>query len=324
MYRAEFLFHHIDELVDDNEVYPICVPTYNRPNAYLVKNFADKLPIVIFIRREQEELYSEYKGVCPIVLLDNVTNIGETRAAIVDWAYQSGYNNIFMMDDDISCGTFLVPGKSSKSDKYFMKFYETVNNLPWGLSLKFFKMWVWMIKHCDEKLTLSGPGARSDFWDLKNADMKLPYNSNSVIQCIHLNVSNLKENNINYGSNEEEGAEDYALQYKLMTEGLYSLALRDLAFVVPGVGSGTGGNNAIEEEKLHTRYKEYIRRFMENVLDEENAYRVGTKTSKGGIPSVKFNWLRWKIKDKYFYYSVESIQKELDERLNNESTQDYV
>ena len=317
MYRAEFLFKHIDELVRDDEVFPICVPSYNRPQAPLLSKYGDKLPIVIFIRREQEEMYARYKGVCRIVLIDDVHDLGETRVKIVDWAYKSGYDNIFMLDDDISCGTFLVPGKSTKSDKYFMKFYETVNNLEWGMDLKFYKMWVWMIKHCDERLTLSGPGARSDFWDLKNANKALPYNSNSVIQCVHLNIRNLKENNINYASNVLEGAEDYALQYKIMAEGLYTIAFRDLAFVVPGVGTTTGGCNASEKVKdLHARYREFIRRFMENVLDEENAYRVGTKTSKGGIPSVKFNWIRWRIQDQFFDYSVDSIQRELDEKYN--------
>lgn len=313
MYRAEYLYKHIDQLVDDSEVFPICVPTYNRPNARILR-YVDKIPLVLCIRREQQELYREYEGRARFCLLDNVYDIGTTRAAIVDWAYNEGIDNIFMLDDDVYCLTFLEPGKSSTSDNYFMRMYVTNKGLPQTVELYPFKMWVWMLKRCSEKVTLSGAGGKPDTWSLSNADKAVLYNSASIIQCIHLNVKNLKENNINYQTNLIDGAEDYSLQYKIMSEDLYTALFKDLVFCVSNVGDGKGGNQAVEQAKMEERYHKYIKAFNDNVLDKENAYRVTTKVSKSGIPSVKYIWSKWRIQDDCMQYTIEDIKNELREK----------
>lgn len=309
MYRSEFLFNQVNYLIDDNEVFPICVPSYNRPNSLLLR-YAEKLPMVLFIRREQEELYSQYKGKCKIVLLDDVFDIGTTRAAIVNWAIENDIDNIFMMDDDITNGDFMVPGKSSVSNKEFMKAYRTLNDIPESVELWFFKMWQYLIRQCSDKLTLSSPGTRGDNWSIDHMNKPVSYNSGACISCIHLNIRNLRDNNINYGSNQVEGAEDYALQYKIMSEGLYCCVFKDLLFRVPGVGAGKGGNTA-ERTQLEQRYHRFINCFMNNVLDSWNADKVSTKVSRGGIPSVRFVWTRWKIKGENMMYSVQSILEDL-------------
>lgn len=311
VYRTEYLYSQINNLVRDNEVYPVCVPSYNRPNALLLR-YADKLPMVLFIRREQEQMYSAYKGKCTIVLLDNVFDIGTTRAAIVSWAWKNGYENIFMLDDDITNGDFMVPGIGEKSGKDFMKAYRTVNDIPESVELWFFKMWIWLINHCDSKLTLSSPGTRGDNWSIDNMNKPVRYNSGAAISCIHLNVKNLMENNINYASNSLEGAEDYALQYKIMSEGLFCCVFKDLLFRVPGVGSGKGGNVA-ERKQLEQRYHKFIQLFNNNVLDKCNADKVGTKVSRGGIPSIRFIWSRWRVQEDEMMWNAMTINKEVKE-----------
>ncbi len=312
MYRTEFLYNNINKLVSDKDVYPVCIPSYNRPNALLLR-YADRLPMVIFVRKEQLDLYSQYKGKCEIVPLENVYDIGTTRAAIVDWAWRQGYENIFMMDDDITNGDFMVPGIGEKSGKDFMKGWRTTVNIPETVELWFFKMWQYLISRSDEKLTLSSPGTRGDNWSIDNMNKPSVYNSGAPISAVHLNIKNLKENNINYGSNSVEGAEDYALIYKIMSEGLYCCVFKDLLFRVPGVGAGKGGNIE-EKERLEERYHLFIKLFRSNVLDSENEDKVGTKVSKGGIPSIRFIWSRWRDKTKNMMYSVESIQRDLERR----------
>lgn len=309
MYRAEVLYNNIDTLVTDDEIFPICVPSYNRPNAQFLR-FVGGLPVVLFIRKEQEELYKDYKDKCYMVGLDNVEEIGGTRKAIVDWAITNKISNIFMIDDDISHLSFLMPGKSSQSDKEFMKMYSTINNIPEAVDKKVFKMWVWLIHRCSDKLTISGAGAKSDWWNISYKNSQAIYNSGSTIQCIHLNIDNLKKYGINYVDTRVGGTEDYTLQYQVMAAGLYTCIFKDLVFRVPSVGSGTGGNS--NNEELVKKYQRFIQLFQDNILSEENTHRVGIKTSKGGVPSVKFNWNKWKIQEESMMYTCENIWDELE------------
>ena len=308
MYRSEVLRKNIDDLVDDSEVYPICVPSYNRPNASVLK-YCKEVPIVLFIRREQEDLYKDYKNLCKIVLLDNVEEIAGTRQAIVDWARNNGISNIFMLDDDITCTDILVPSISSTSHNEFMRLQKTINGQPYSVDFKFFKVWTWLIKRCSSKLTISGAGAKSDWWNIRYKDSRTIYNSGSTIQCIHLNIENLENYGIKYLDSRKYGVEDYTLQYRVMAAGLYTCIFKDLVFCVPGVGNGSGGNST--DEELVRKYHRFIDQFQYNFLQEQDKYRVGTKVSKGGIPSIKFNWNRWKVQEESMMYTEDTVYDEL-------------
>ena len=305
MYRSELLYNNIDKFIEDSHIYPICIPSYNRPDSPFLKSVQGLgLPIVLFIRKEQYDLYKGYQDNCEIVLLEEVNEIGETRKAIVDWAIKNRISNIFMIDDDISHLSFLMPGKSSKSDKEFMKMYSTIYGTSEGIDPKIFKMWIWLINRCDEKLTISGPGAKSDWWNIQYKDSTAVYNSGSTIQCIHLNIDNLKKFGLNYINTNIGGTEDYTLQYLVMSSGLYCSIFKDLVFRVPGVGSGNGGNTSNEE--LIQKYTRFINLFFTNILLDSDKGRVSTKVSKGGIPSVKFNWNKWR-EPKGMLYTCDDI-----------------
>ena len=300
MYRSEYLYKNIDLLIKDEEVFPICVPSYSRPNASFLK-YCKNLPIHLFIRSEEYELYKKYENDCTILLLDNVNDVGETRREIVNWAIENNVDDIFMVDDDVTSVHFNIPGDSSNSDKQFMKSWYTINDVPWTAELKFFKMWLWMLTLCDDKVTMSAPGQRSDWWNIRYKDEPITYNRGTPIQCIHLNISNLKNTGINYNSTKIDGAEDYAIIYRIMKSGLYTTLFTDLAYCVPSIGSGEGGCNKTESKDLNERYDLFIERFMSNVLDEEDKYRVSIKTSKGGVKSIKFQWNQWKIPERKFW-----------------------
>lgn len=308
MYRAEVLYNNIDSLIKDNEIFPICVPSYNRPNAPFLK-YVDQLPVVLFIRKEQKDLYKEYQNRCYMVGLEDVEEIGQTRKAIIDWAISNHISNIFMIDDDISHLSFLMPSTSTKSDKEFMRMYSTINNIPEAIDKKVFKMWVWLVYRCSDKLTISGAGAKSDWWNIAYKDSQAIYNSGSTIQCIHLNIDNLKKYGINYVDTRIGGTEDYTLQYQVMAAGLYTCIFKDLVFRVPSVGSGSGGNSSNEE--LVKKYQRFIQLFQDNILQEKDKYRVSIKTSKGGVPSVKFLWNKWKELETMMY-NANDIYDELE------------
>lgn len=72
MYRSEKLYLTIDNIIPDSEVYPICIPSYNRPEAKLLKELkrnGNGLRVILFVRKEQYELYSQYSDVFKIVKL---------------------------------------------------------------------------------------------------------------------------------------------------------------------------------------------------------------------------------------------------------------
>ena len=99
MYRTEQWY----ELVKNNELKtPICVPSYKRPNAPIftskIAKSLNKDQFFVCIRNDESEInaykWLEEQDVATLVLLDNVTDIGNTRGAIVSEFYKRGYKKI--------------------------------------------------------------------------------------------------------------------------------------------------------------------------------------------------------------------------------------
>lgn len=87
----------------------ICIPSYNRDHPSTLERLYPQLPhakvrVIIFIRKDalQRQFYSHYRDRMDIVELDDVTDIGETRKAIVDYCIHQRISSIFMLDDDIT------------------------------------------------------------------------------------------------------------------------------------------------------------------------------------------------------------------------------
>lgn len=298
MYRSEELALKIDSLIYDNEIYPICVPSYKRPDATILQALSREpdLPIVLFVRREEKELYRKWRGKCHIVLLDDVHNIGQTRAKIVEWCWKNRIPNIFMLDDDIDELDYLYPHPTS-SGTLCMRAARQNLGRPWkGINKLAFKMWMYMLRMSPKPVTLSTLLYRPDSWHMKNENALLKYNSNSCIQCVSLNTKHLYTNKINYRDTELCGNEDYALQFDIMSAGLLTTTFTDLMYGCPAVGSKSGGcENASGISDTAERYTKYIELFKGYVLEGKEHKGVGVKVTKSsGIPSIKFNWDYWR------------------------------
>lgn len=303
MYRSQKLYEKMkDETFD---IYPICVPSYNRADAAIFKaldTYPD-LPLILFIRNtpEQKKLYRKYKERCRIVLLKDVVNIGQTRRAIVNWCVENRIPQIFMMDDDIDELDFLYPHETSNGNLCMRAARQNMNRSYKGVNPFTLRMWMWWIKKCNRKdLTITTPAYRPDSWHLKNKNAEVVYNRGACIQCIHLNVRNLYKNGINYRDTEECGTEDYALQYDVMKAGLTTAVFRDLMYGCPAVGSLEGGNeDACGHSPLQERYIKFCDLFMKNVLKDDPPEGIKIKvTTRSQIPSIKFNWEYWKVEEK--------------------------
>lgn len=308
MYRSEFLWNNIDSLISDDEIWPVCVPSYNKPNAQLIKNIDSSIPMYIFVRPEQFSDYKKYKSKSKgIVKIKDVQEIGITRHRIVEWAQYKGFDNIFMIDDDVTALHFLVPwyGNEDGTGKPAMKRYRTLKHMPEELDKRVLKMWMWYAMRCDDRLTISGPGNLSDWWNINNENSKALYNSSSTLVAVHLNIKNLTKFGLNYKDTRQYGTEDYTLQYDVMRSGLFTSIFKDIAYRVPNVGAGR-----MEQQKVIDKYNENIRLFMENAMSPEDNDRVTTKVSKSGIPSIKFNWSKWRAEE-YMMYNNTDISENL-------------
>lgn len=277
------------------EVFPICIPSYNRPEPKILEGVDDSLPLVFFVRKEQLEDYKYLRERFRVVPITGVSDIGETRAKIVKWAKKKGYSDIFMLDDDITSLDYLYPGET-RGGNTCMRASKLNQGKPLkGLNPTAFRIWMyWLDKLDDEFLVASAPLYRPDSWHMKNADAPMRYNSGIVSQCIHLNIDKLCELGIQYESNAEEGVEDYALQFKIMNAGYKTVVLTDLVYDCPPINSCAGGCEGMNGySDAAKRYEFFHKQFLKNVCGRDHPGIV-TKTSRSGFKTIKFNWKYWR------------------------------
>lgn len=276
------------------ETWPICVPSYNRPNPKILASCSEDIPLVFFVRREQLREYSHLRSAYRVIPIDGVTNIGETRAKIVKWAQKKGYDNIFMLDDDITQLDYLYPYKLPSGKTSMRSHGLNCGTGSKELSETAFKMWMLWLDRLDSDVAMSAPLYRPDSWHMKNADADMRYNSAACIQCIHLNTKLLKETGITYRSSDEVGNEDYALQFQIMEAGLKTCVITDLVYNCPPINSSPGGcEGASGIADPNERYKKYVRLFKRNVSGK-NHPGILIKDTRTGVPSIKFNWKYWR------------------------------
>lgn len=297
LYRSQKLYKEVKD--KDFEVFPICVPSYNRPNPVILDSLDTypELPFILFIRNdpEQKKMYKHLKKKCKIVLLDDVHNIGQTRKAIIEWCKENKIPQIFMMDDDIDELDFLYPHKTNNGTVCMRAARQNMGRPYKGVNPFTLRMWMRMIEESRKDLTISAPAYRPDSWHMKNKDADVVYNNGSCIQCIHINVKNLAKKGLNYRDTDECGNEDYALQFDVMSSGLTTCVFHDLMYGCPAVGSKPGGcENASGIADVKERYNKYIELFLKNVSGYNHEGVKVKNTRSSALNSIKFDWKYWK------------------------------
>ena len=298
LYRTQKLYKEIKN--EDFPIYPICIPTYNRPDARILTalDTYPELPFILFIRntKDQKALYKKWKSRCKIVLLDDVDNIGATRAAIINWCIENKVSRIFMLDDDVDELDFLYPHETRNGTLCMRAARQNMGRAYKGVNPFTLRMWMKVIESSRKDLTLATPAYRPDSWHMKNKDADLKYNDGACIQCVYINVKNLYRAKINYRDTEDCGNEDYALQFDIMSKGLTTCVFHDFMYGCPAVGSIEGGNeDACKIKDIKERYEHFIELFVKNVSKGEHE-GIRIARSKSNIPSIKFNWKYWKTK----------------------------
>lgn len=292
-YRSEYLYEYAKENIPDDAVYPVFVLSYNRPEAPILKHLLEEreFPIILCIRREQEELYKEWKDKCPFLLLDNVKDVSQTRKAIVDVATQY-YDDIFMFDDKIDELEYLIPSPT-RNGVLSMRSSRLKNSYKprW---IDVLKMWMCILKmQASPKVFMSCPAYRPDSWPMKNCNADLRYNSGDVGRCMHLNLKLMRENDINFLPLELAGVEDRSLQIVGMTKGLYSLVVTDLLYGCCGADTLKGGCQDTSDLALQERWNKYLETSKKYFGEDHPGIHWNKKTRRG-ITSIKLNWKYWR------------------------------
>lgn len=295
LYRSQLLYEWAKNLSDEL-VWPVFVPSYNRPEATLLKRLFSEpeFPIILCIRREQEEMYKAYQGKCPILLLDNVHDLGETREAIVK-AATPYYENIFMFDDDISWLDYMIPSLTKNGKESMRPSRTCFGSHPRGIDI--LKMWMASVKfdRNSENIALSSIGYKPDNWSPTNANKPNTYNSGVISQCIHINTKLISSRNIHYRPMTEVGVEDYSYQFDVMSAGLLTTVYKDLMYDCPAINSIKGGCENAHGMEANERYKMYLQAAKKYYGNHPGIKYVETRRT--GFETVKFNWNHWRIKE---------------------------
>lgn len=291
-YRSELLYEYAKEHIPDKDVPPVFVPSYNRPNACLLQNAVkESFPLILCIRREQSDMYRGYAGKLPMLLLDGVSDLAETREQIVQRA-SDFCDHIFMLDDDISLLDYQLPSKTKNGKDSMRPSSTCYGRKPRMIDI--FKMWTLSIQYDknNEKIALSSIGYKPDCWAITNANKPNQYNSGVISQCIHINTDLIKKHNIHYKPMREVGVEDYSYQFDVMSAGLLTTVYKDLLYNCPAINSHPGGCENAHGMDHETRYRMYLEVAKRHYGNHPGMKYVTTKRT--GFETVKFNWDYWR------------------------------
>lgn len=260
---------------------PVFVCSYKRPNAtFLKRSFDYKFPLYVFIR---EEDYSDYEYLLQrpntkLVIVHDVTNLGDTRKKAVRYAVKKRFPKVFMFDDDISRLdlTQWDNGKARASG--------TVKGCRENMDMVL-ETWesIW-----DDDIVISGASYRPFAWGMKEQDINQTKRG-QIQQCCGLNIKYLYKHRLNYRSNDLIGSEDLALQFEVMKNGGKAVIMNQIQYDCPAMGVGTGG--CCDGEDLITKQHRRIKAFQSFYGDDP---RYVVSTARSGVPSIKFNWKQWR------------------------------
>lgn len=262
----------------------ITIPSYRRPDSKIFSKLKDiPLDKYVFVRQDEVDAYRQTAGSCgfKVITLKKVTDIGNTREAIVKYLSAKGIEWAFMFDDDISrieClaqqGTRITSARVLFEPGQKPRFETKALNIWFKTARKY-------------NLSLSSPNHRA-YERFQHGILQI--NCAPCSQCVLLHIPDILKVG-NYRSLRETGNEDFYIQYRLMSEKFLTGKVGSIEYDCPKVGAKKGGNSAEEYTNIVDNYRTYTDTFLNRVCSDENLVRV--KTYPSGQPAIKFVWKGW-------------------------------
>lgn len=288
--------------IHDSEIYPICIPSYQRPDATLLYELAKdpNIPAILFIRKEELPKYKKWSRRFKIVLLKDVHNLGETRAAIMRYCYTHGIKKIFMLDDDVQKFGYLVQGETKKGEKKLM--IHPFAPEACQICRTSFKLWMYYISLCDN-VGLSGIGFRPFSWPWGNTRKRWVYNDNIIGQIFFVDVALCFTQGVNFRSSDICFNEDTCFQFEVMRAGMNTISFREFTYTVPSVGELGGCAEMYQLDPTKSRKKnkeicaqtcrEKAHLLIDNVAKDHPGITLKTEKSSGR-KYAGFIWDYWR------------------------------
>ena len=274
---------------------PVCILSYNRPDAPIFKSrlfdelFKDE--IFVFIRNT-EQAFEQYKDVGKhatlVPLPDWVMDVGQTRQAINDWAYNNCYEYIFVIDDRITKINFLVSSTSRTGKQSLVASKES----SFRTSLL-----IWEQILVEHPFTVSCPAHAGFSYYPENINVEFIPNNGNVAACIAINIDDIFDYDIKYRSMKIVGHDDADFTYSVLKAGLPICKITDLEYDEVSSGKITsGGTRDNQTVDRYTICQQRNKLFWENSLGlqwGEKSNEVYLRKSGDGIYPY-FNWKYWK------------------------------
>ena len=292
---------------------PIVICTYKNRESLTLGNL-DKLKpynIFLFIRRDDfyESEYDKYDfpDNVNIELIDNVTNINNTREKAVSIMQSKGYDYMFMIDDDIyldhaykiSSKGLRPSGKTHRLEKIpivelFNKIIDTANEYNASFCSP----------QIEYNVGFNKPGQVF-------VNTRLTFGT-----FVWLNIKDMKEYNIHYDDETKHVAEDMDIVLQMMWKGLTCITVGDYAFKwkfdkrQKHVGSTVGDEEHYKRYKMgiYNKWKDYI-----NVC-----VRRGKVIFKPRYKEIVGKYPEEYIIDTPFYRNLKDISKTFDTKAFHE------
>ena len=144
-YRA--ITSEIEQMTGNNNEIPVCIPSYHysEERSHLINELLENPPqdgreYYIFCYEEERELYEKMNenNIFKLHFIKEVGTLAEKRQYILDWAFENGYKDIFMFEDDsynLSLPT--LRNTSAFNSTVYMRFEEVLKY--WEHLIKKFK-----------------------------------------------------------------------------------------------------------------------------------------------------------------------------------------
>lgn len=296
-----------DNLIGNRVKLPIVIPSYKRPQAPALK-WISKIPSLyayVFIREDEYEkynLWNSFSNIHTVVIPnDTVSNIGETRAFMMNWCLKNNINKAFQLDDDVTGIDYLYEYKNPVNEKIYMRsahLNESDENFK-GANPVAFNVWEHQINEIEKELgyeiALCSIPLREFSWTIPKTPYRL--DRDIPIQCIYINYALLNQANVHYKSNNTVGWEDLSLAVYARRAGLHMAHVYGLTYSTPPMGRTPGGCNGNEPEKTcWDRSKKFSETFMKNVSNNDPALYI-KELPKQSLVVVRCHWDKLKTEE---------------------------
>jgi hypothetical protein len=213
-----------------NELWPIVVPSYKRgSNAktlQMLKNGYDKrLNLFLFIYPDDADNYRDIidSKLFTVVYCEGFRGIVPKRNFINNEMYKRGYENIFVLDDDIPSVHKLEPGVQKKNPSAYRSI--KLQTTPYD----FFEAFQSIIENADKHLTQTGcvNEMEAAFNDFRKKPSVIY--TRFPIQMVHICTKDVIENNIEY--RKDHGWDDFDFSLQILSKGLNTGHIPSLTYI---------------------------------------------------------------------------------------------